>query len=66
MVVDPMPHLWMPAVLPVISGASVPYVELAHDADVHFGDRRMPLAKRPMGHCVGKADALAASHVEES
>jgi glycosyltransferase involved in cell wall biosynthesis len=59
-VIDLMPHVWMPAVLPVIRAASVPYVALAHDADVHPGDWRTRLAKRPIDHCLGRADAVIA------
>ncbi len=59
-VIDLMPHVWMPAVLPVIRAASVPYVALAHDADVHPGDWRTRLAKRPMDHCLHEADAVIA------
>jgi glycosyltransferase involved in cell wall biosynthesis len=59
-VVDLMPHLWMPAVLPVIRRVGIPYVALAHDADVHRGDWRTRLAKGPIDYCLGQADAVVA------
>jgi glycosyltransferase involved in cell wall biosynthesis len=38
-VVELMPHLWSPAVMPVVRAAGARYCTIAHDAQAHPGDR---------------------------
>ena len=38
-VIELMPHIWSPFIMPVVSAAGVRYATVVHDADAHPGDR---------------------------
>lgn len=59
-IIDLMPHIWMPFILPVIKKAGIRYIALLHDADVHPGDWRTWLAHRAMSACLSQADHVVA------
>ncbi len=58
--IDVMPHIWMPFLLPMIRRAGVRYIPLLHDAAVHPGDWRTRLAHRAMQSCLRQADHVVA------
>jgi glycosyltransferase involved in cell wall biosynthesis len=55
-VIDLMPHIWAPLIIPVITKAGVPYIAIAHDAQTHPGDYRTRIAKRSADRVLAAAD----------
>jgi glycosyltransferase involved in cell wall biosynthesis len=56
-VVELMPHLWSPAVMPVVRAAGARYCTIAHDAQAHPGDRT-GWAQPLLDHAVRSADIV--------
>lgn len=59
-VLDVIPHIWMPFVLPVFKKCGVPYIAISHDAVVHPGDYRSRLAKWANNHTLKRANHVIA------
>jgi glycosyltransferase involved in cell wall biosynthesis len=55
-VIDIMPHIWAPFIIPVITKACVPYMAIAHDGQTHPGDYRSRIANRSANHALATAN----------
>jgi glycosyltransferase involved in cell wall biosynthesis len=59
-VIELMPHIWSPFVIPVIKAAGVRFATIVHDATVHPGDYRTGAAKYLLDRSLLSADAIIA------
>lgn len=57
-VIDLMPHVWVPFVLPAIRRAGVPYLAVVHEADAHPGDWRSRWQKKLSDTALRQADRV--------
>lgn len=57
-VIELMPHVWSPFVMPSLKAAGVRYVTVAHDAAVHPGDYRSAAAIRLLQRTIRQADLV--------
>lgn len=57
-VIDLMPHIWAPLIIPVIRKAGVPYMTIAHDGQTHPGDYRSRIAKRSADRVLASSDHI--------
>jgi hypothetical protein len=58
LVIDLLPHVWGPLVVPAIKRSGVRYVPIIHDADVHPGDHLSRLAMRQLDRSIAQADVV--------
>jgi glycosyltransferase involved in cell wall biosynthesis len=56
-VVELMPHVWSPFIMPAMKASGVRYISIVHDADAHPGDRT-GLVKSLLNRAVGNADLV--------
>lgn len=56
-VIDLMPHIWSPYIVPTIKAASARYVAIAHDASAHPGDTTHRV-KSLIDRCLTSADCV--------
>lgn len=56
-VIELMPHIWSPFIMPAVKALGVRYVSIIHDADAHPGDRTS-LAKGLLDRSIDTADLL--------
>lgn len=57
-VIDLMPHVWTPFVIPAIKAGGARYVPVLHDADMHPGDYRSRLASALLNRALRQADVI--------
>lgn len=57
-IIELMPHVWSPFVMPSVRNAGVRYLTLAHDAEVHPGDYRTGWVKGLLDRATAHADMV--------
>lgn len=57
-VIDLMPHIWGPLVVPAIKAAGIRYVPIVHDADMHPGDHRSNWARQLLDRSIDQANVI--------
>jgi glycosyltransferase involved in cell wall biosynthesis len=56
-VVELMPHIWSPFIMPAVQAHGVRYISVIHDADAHPGDRSS-IAKTLLDRAIDNADLV--------
>jgi glycosyltransferase involved in cell wall biosynthesis len=57
-VIELMPHVWSPAIMPAVQASGVRYISIIHDAKPHPGDYRTRVVNRLLDRVRHQADRL--------